>query len=102
MTGAPQPEQDPTPQAIPEPAAGAGAAVEVAREGYPSAWEADVVVSDGGVVHVRPIRPEDADALVAFHAKLSDRTRYLRYFGSYPRIPERDLHHFTHVDHRNR
>ncbi len=69
---------------------------------YPAAWEADVVVSDGGVVHLRPIRPEDADALVAFHAKLSDRTRYLRYFGPYPRMPERDLHRFTHVDHRNR
>ena len=71
-------------------------------ESYPAAWEADVVVSDGGVVHLRPIRPADADAIVAFHAKLSDRTRYLRYFGPYPRIPERDLHRFTRVDHRNR
>ena len=70
--------------------------------GYPAGWEADVVVSDGGVVHLRPIRPEDADALVAFHATLSDRTRYLRYFGPYPRITERDLHRFTHVDHYRR
>jgi acyl-CoA synthetase (NDP forming)/GNAT superfamily N-acetyltransferase len=69
---------------------------------YPAAWEADVVASDGGVVHLRPIRPEDADALVAFHGKLSERTRYLRYFGPYPRIPERDLHRFTHVDHVDR
>ncbi|HEV7653440.1 MAG TPA: GNAT family N-acetyltransferase [Mycobacteriales bacterium] len=69
---------------------------------YPAGWEADVVVSDGGVVHLRPIRPEDADALVAFHGKLSERTRYLRYFGPYPRIPERDLNRFTHVDHRDR
>jgi acyl-CoA synthetase (NDP forming)/RimJ/RimL family protein N-acetyltransferase len=72
------------------------------QEEYPAGWEADVVVSDGGVVHVRPIRPEDADALVAFHATLSDRTRYLRYFGPYPRITERDLHRFTHVDHHRR
>ena len=71
-------------------------------EEYPAGWEADVVVSDGGVVHLRPIRPEDADAIVAFHGKLSERTRYLRYFGPYPRIPARDLHRFTHVDHRNR
>jgi acyl-CoA synthetase (NDP forming)/GNAT superfamily N-acetyltransferase len=69
---------------------------------YPAGWEADVVVSDGGVVHLRPIRPEDGDALVAFHGKLSERTRYLRYFGPYPRMPERDLHRFTHVDHRKR
>ena len=54
------------------------------------------------MVHLRPIRPEDSEALVAFHAKLSDRTRYLRYFGPYPRISERDLYHFTHVDHRAR
>jgi acyl-CoA synthetase (NDP forming)/GNAT superfamily N-acetyltransferase len=83
-------------------AAEQAAAGQAEGEGYPAAWEADVVVSDGGVVHLRPIRPEDADGIVAFHAKLSERTRYLRYFGAYPRIPERDLHRFTHVDHRNR
>jgi acyl-CoA synthetase (NDP forming)/GNAT superfamily N-acetyltransferase len=71
-------------------------------ESYPAAWEADVVASDGGVVHLRPIQATDADAILAFHAKLSDRTRYLRYFGPYPRIPKRDLFRFTHVDHRNR
>ncbi|MFN2560625.1 MAG: GNAT family N-acetyltransferase [Jatrophihabitans sp.] len=65
-------------------------------------WEADVVAADGGTVHLRPIRPSDADALVAFHAGLSQRTRYLRYFSAYPRIPERDLYRFTHVDHHDR
>ncbi len=33
--------------------------------------EADVVVADGGTVHLRPIEASDADALVAFHATLS-------------------------------
>ncbi|GAA1400898.1 bifunctional GNAT family N-acetyltransferase/acetate--CoA ligase family protein [Pseudonocardia kongjuensis] len=69
---------------------------------YPRQWEADVVASDGGIVHLRPITPDDADALLAFHAKLSDRTRYLRYFGPYPRISPRDLERFTVVDHRTR
>ena len=69
---------------------------------YPRRWEADVVLSDGGTVHLRPIVPSDADALVAFHAKLSERTRYLRYFGAYPRIPQRDLERFTIVDHHER
>jgi acyl-CoA synthetase (NDP forming)/RimJ/RimL family protein N-acetyltransferase len=68
----------------------------------PAHWEADVVVADGGTVHLRAIRPSDADALVAFHGGLSARTRYLRYFSAYPRIPDRDLHRFTHVDHHNR
>jgi acyl-CoA synthetase (NDP forming)/GNAT superfamily N-acetyltransferase len=70
--------------------------------GYPRHWEADVVASDGGIVHLRPILPGDADALLRFHASLSDRTRYLRYFGPYPRISPRDLERFTHVDHRTR
>nr|WP_245645267.1 bifunctional GNAT family N-acetyltransferase/acetate--CoA ligase family protein [Pseudonocardia acaciae] len=69
---------------------------------YPRHWEADVVASDGGVVHLRPILPSDADALVEFHGRLSDRTRYLRYFGAYPRIPPRDLERFTVLDHRDR
>src|SRR5918992_5440984 len=70
--------------------------------GYPRHWEADVVASDGGIVHLRPILPGDADALLRFHQSLSERTRYLRFFGPYPRIPPRDLERFTHVDHRTR
>jgi acyl-CoA synthetase (NDP forming)/GNAT superfamily N-acetyltransferase len=69
---------------------------------YPRHWEADVVASDGGVVHLRPMLPSDADAVVAFHARLSERTRYLRYFGPYPHISERDLKRFTVVDHHAR
>lgn len=69
---------------------------------YPRHWEADVVASDGGIVHLRPILPSDAEDLLAFHAKLSDRTRYLRYFGPYPRISARDLERFTVVDQRTR
>ncbi len=70
--------------------------------GYPRHWEADVVASDGGIVHLRPILPSDADALVRFHASLSERTRYLRFFGPYPRISPKDLERFTVVDHHAR
>ncbi|MFC5287755.1 GNAT family N-acetyltransferase [Actinokineospora guangxiensis] len=69
---------------------------------YPRRWEADVVLSDGGTVHLRPIVPSDADALLAFHGRLSERTRYFRYFGPYPRIPEKDLRRFSTVDHHDR
>jgi acyl-CoA synthetase (NDP forming)/ribosomal protein S18 acetylase RimI-like enzyme len=71
-------------------------------ETYPRQWEADVVLSDGGTVHIRPITPADADKLVAFHSRLSDRTRYYRYFGPYPRMPKRDVERFSHVDYVNR
>jgi GNAT superfamily N-acetyltransferase len=69
---------------------------------YPRHWEADVVASDGGVVHLRPMLPGDADAVVDFHSRLSERTRYLRYFGPYPYISPRDLERFTVVDHHAR
>ncbi|HEY0452829.1 GNAT family N-acetyltransferase [Actinophytocola sp.] len=69
---------------------------------YPKWWEADLVLSDGGTVHLRPIVPSDADALLAFHSRMSQRTRYLRYFGAYPQIPPRDLERFTTVDHHDR
>ncbi|NMN94086.1 GNAT family N-acetyltransferase [Antrihabitans stalactiti] len=63
---------------------------------------ADVLASDGGVVHMRPITPADADRLVAFHSGLSERTRYLRYFGPYPTMSAKDVARSTNVDHRNR
>jgi acyl-CoA synthetase (NDP forming)/GNAT superfamily N-acetyltransferase len=69
---------------------------------YPRRWEADVVLSDGGTVHLRPVVPEDADGLVGLHGRLSDRSRYFRYFGAYPRIPPRDLIRFSTVDHHDR
>ncbi|MGH8920542.1 MAG: GNAT family N-acetyltransferase, partial [Actinomycetes bacterium] len=69
---------------------------------YPRDWEADVVLADGGTVHLRPVVPSDADGLVALHGRLSERTRYFRYFGAYPRIPPRDLVRFSTVDHHDR
>ncbi|WP_229686359.1 bifunctional acetate--CoA ligase family protein/GNAT family N-acetyltransferase [Longimycelium tulufanense] len=59
-------------------------------------------MSDGGTVHLRPITPGDAERLIAFHGRLSERTRYLRYFGPYPRMPQRDVRRFTTVDYRDR
>nr|WP_221378732.1 bifunctional GNAT family N-acetyltransferase/acetate--CoA ligase family protein [Actinoplanes polyasparticus] len=63
---------------------------------------ADVLLSDGSAVHLRQIEPSDAEAIVQFHSRMSDRTRYLRYFSPYPRIPERDLERFVNVDHHDR
>ncbi|WBB72140.1 GNAT family N-acetyltransferase [Micromonospora sp. WMMD1128] len=62
----------------------------------------DVLLSDGTTVQLRQIRADDATAIVAMHARFSERTRYLRYFSPYPRIPERDLKRFVTVDHRDR
>jgi acetyltransferase len=39
-------------------------------------------MKDGTTVTIRPIRPEDEPLMVKFHETLSDRSVYLRYFGS--------------------
>jgi acyl-CoA synthetase (NDP forming)/GNAT superfamily N-acetyltransferase len=68
----------------------------------PADRSADVLLSDGTTVHLRPIRTDDAAAVVAMHSRFSERTRYLRYFSPYPRIPDRDLRRFVTVDHHQR
>jgi acyl-CoA synthetase (NDP forming)/RimJ/RimL family protein N-acetyltransferase len=70
--------------------------------GYPREWEADVLLADGGVAHLRPIRPSDADRLVAFYERVSPESKYLRFFAPYPRLSNRDVKRFTEVDYVNR
>jgi RimJ/RimL family protein N-acetyltransferase/predicted CoA-binding protein len=69
---------------------------------YPAHWEADVVLSDGGTAHLRPIRPEDADLLRAFYSRLSDQSIYFRFFGPRPRLSDREITRFTNVDYADR
>ncbi len=70
--------------------------------GYPREWEADVLLADGGVAHLRPIRPSDAVRLVAFYERVSPESKYLRFFAPYPRLSNRDVKRFTEVDYVNR
>ncbi|MFC5379752.1 GNAT family N-acetyltransferase [Aquipuribacter nitratireducens] len=69
---------------------------------YPGHWEADVVLRDGGVAHVRPIRPDDAPRIERFHAQQSPRSIYFRFFAPMPRISAADLARFVTVDHVRR
>jgi acyl-CoA synthetase (NDP forming)/GNAT superfamily N-acetyltransferase len=70
--------------------------------GYPQQWEADVVVADGGTVHVRPIRPDDADRLRALHGRLSPETIYLRFFSPIPSLSDAMVERFVNVDYADR
>ena len=67
-------------------------------EEYPEHWEADVILRDGRICHLRPILPEDGEALAAFHESLSAETVYYRFFAAYPRLTEKDVRRFTTVD----
>lgn len=69
---------------------------------YPSHWEADVVLRDGGTAHLRPIVPSDSDALQRMHMSQSPESVYLRFFAPMPQIPKKDLDRFVTVDYRDR
>ena len=49
--------------------------------GYPAHREADVVLHDGSTVRLRPIRPEEAEALRGFFEGLSLQSRAFRFFS---------------------
>ena len=68
----------------------------------PSTWSADVVLRDGQTVHVRPIRPDDAHALVRFHERQSPESVYLRFFSPRPHLSAREVTYLTQVDHVDR
>ena len=62
----------------------------------------DVVLTDGGTVSVRPIRPDDEPLVAALYERLSDESIYLRFFSPVPRPTAAQLEHITNVDYRDR
>ncbi len=71
-------------------------------EADPGRWAVDVVLSDGGTVHVRPIRPDDGERLRAFHAGLSADAIYYRFFTPMPELSDKLLERLVNVDYRRR
>ncbi|MCU1356564.1 MAG: CoA-binding domain protein, partial [Acidimicrobiales bacterium] len=74
----------------------------MAEPTYPARWEGEVVLSDGGTMYVRPIRPDDAQGIVSFHERQSPESIYFRFFSPRPRLSSRDVERFTHVDYVDR
>ncbi|THJ04799.1 GNAT family N-acetyltransferase [Nocardioides sp.] len=68
----------------------------------PAHWEGDVLLRDGRTAHIRPIHPDDEQLLVEFYSRVSDQSKYYRFFSPMPTLSERDVRRFTHVDHRDR
>ena len=69
---------------------------------YPQRWETDVVLLDGGTVHIRPLLREDAAAIEAFHGRQSRESIYFRYFSPMPKLTARELERITNVDYVSR
>ena len=56
---------------------------------YPAHFESDVVLRNGRTVRIRPVKPEDSDALLQFYRALSADSLYMRFFDV--RTPESAL-----------
>lgn len=61
-----------------------------------------MLLRDGGTAHIRAIGPDDAQLLVDFYGRVSDESKYYRFFSPMPRLSDRDVARFTQVDHKDR
>ncbi len=69
---------------------------------YPAEFEFDVVLRDGGIAQVRPIRPADQHALAEFFDRTGPESRYFRFFRSKPTLSARELEYYTKLDYERR
>ena len=59
-----------------------------------------VMLRSGSRVLIRPIRPEDKEALIDGLHGLTPESRYRRFFSLMPELSARQLRYLTEVDHR--
>jgi N-acetylglutamate synthase-like GNAT family acetyltransferase len=58
----------------------------------------ELILRDGQIVPVRPMRPDDAPALQRLHSRLSEQSIRLRFLGSIKRLSDRAAKYFAYVD----
>ncbi len=72
----------------------------VGAAAYPAHEESDVVLRSGSTLRLRPIRPGDAPALLAFYKRLSPDSLYFRFF-SVPEVDVKKAETVCQVDYEN-
>jgi acetyltransferase len=65
---------------------------------YPAELEQHRVFPDGTPWCIRPVRPEDAQALQDFTRSLSEHTRYMRFISTMRELSPRLLARYTNID----
>jgi GNAT superfamily N-acetyltransferase len=60
-----------------------------------------VEIRDGSTIQIRPIRASDKGAIATAFDRLSEESRYRRFFAPLQRLSDRDLAYLTEVDHRD-
>jgi GNAT superfamily N-acetyltransferase len=61
-----------------------------------------VTLKDGTAVTLRPIRPDDAPRLQAFHTRLSPQTIYLRWLAAHPVLTDTEAASLSNLDYTSR
>lgn len=65
---------------------------------YPAELEQSLLFADGTPWQIRPVRPEDAQALQTFTRGLSEHTRYMRFISTMRELSPRMLARYTNID----
>src|SRR4030095_3540050 len=68
---------------------------------YPAKYESDILLRDGSSLHLRPIKPDDVEALLEFHKRLSPRSVYFRFFSPLPELGKERATELAKVDYHN-
>jgi len=69
---------------------------------YPSDYDFHVVLRDGGLAHIRPIKPEDAEGLHSMFHRLGRDSVYHRFFRHKQDLSKEELRYFTELDYEDR
>jgi RimJ/RimL family protein N-acetyltransferase len=72
------------------------------HEDYPTELECQVTLSDQRRLSIRPLRPDEQGPVRELDARLSNRTRYLRFLSPLPALPDSLLRLLASVDYRRR
>jgi RimJ/RimL family protein N-acetyltransferase len=72
-----------------------------ARLARPSAGTSGVLLRDGSAVLIRPIRSADAPLLADGFARLSARSRWMRFLTAKRELSPAELRYLTHIDHHD-
>ena len=62
------------------------------------AADTDIILKDGTVAHLRPIRPEDDHVLVESFHRLSPESVYQRFFSALPELSPGMARYLSHLD----
>ncbi|HEX5631043.1 MAG TPA: GNAT family N-acetyltransferase [Acidimicrobiia bacterium] len=69
---------------------------------YPADYDFHVVLRDGGLAHIRPIKPSDAAALHAMFHRMGRDSVYQRFFRHKSDLTPEELEYFTTIDYDDR